>query len=72
MKLNELPFGQIFQFYFNLGSAWSYKKLSDDTIQCVSAPSTETANLRRVYNVNTLLKESHVLPELDTTYASNV
>lgn len=58
MKLNELPIGQVFTFSFDLGSAWSYKKLNHDMLLCVSAPDTETASIGRTYGARSLSLEN--------------
>lgn len=41
MTLKELKIGEIFQFEFDKGTKWVYKKIDQEYAKLVNAPNTE-------------------------------
>ena len=41
MIFGELEIGQVFQFSFDCDSEYTYKKIGDNSVECVSCPKTE-------------------------------
>lgn len=47
MTFNNLKLGELFQFDFDKGTKWAYKKTNTNEVECIGAPNTEKGCLNR-------------------------
>ena len=63
MMFDEVKVGQKFVFYFDMFDqgmcySWSYKKVGESEVKCISAPRTESSSVNKIDRVSDFVKNS--------------